>query len=172
MSTTSATVRALLARLSAQDIRLAVDGDRLSVNAPKGALTQALRADLLRHKGELIAHLRADLPSAPPGTGSALPALVPVRREPRMPLAHTQKRLWFLRQMDPTSSTYTVGCNFHMRGPLDVGALERALADLIKRHESLRMRFKAFEGTPWCEVVPEMPLPLQQVYSRYPRTAA
>lgn len=163
MSENPAAVQALLSRLSALDIRLGVDGERLSINAPKGALTDSLRADLLKLKGEVIAHLRAVETSETPRERRALPALAPVRREARMPLAHTQQRLWFLRQLDPTSSTYNVGCNFHMRGPLDVRSLERTLADLIQRHDSLRMRFMAFEGTPWCEVMPEMPLPLQHV---------
>ncbi|MBI5722126.1 MAG: amino acid adenylation domain-containing protein [Burkholderiales bacterium] len=152
--------QALLARLAALDVRLVLDGDRLSINAPKGALTEPLRAELVALKPEILAHLRAQ-GAVGAHQAAAVPALVPVPRQARMPLAHTQQRLWFLRQMDPASSTYNVACSFHMRGPLDVQALERTLSELVQRHESLRARFAASDGTPWCEVLPQMPLPLE-----------
>ena len=160
----------LLARLEALDVRLALDGERLTVNAPKGALTEPLRAELGARKPELIAHLRtrdateATVPrtTTRAATPKAVPDLVPVPRESRMPVAHTQQRLWFLRQMDPTSGTYNVGCAFHMRGPLDVAVFERTLAELVQRHESLRTQFVALDGTPWCVVEPEVRVPLRR----------
>ncbi|MBI4491367.1 MAG: hypothetical protein HY690_01050 [Chloroflexi bacterium] len=45
---------ALLERLSTADVRLRVDGEHLRVNAPKGALTPELKAELLAHKPELL----------------------------------------------------------------------------------------------------------------------
>jgi hypothetical protein len=42
------TTAELLERLRSLDIRLTLDGDRLGVNAPKGALTPALREELGR----------------------------------------------------------------------------------------------------------------------------
>jgi amino acid adenylation domain-containing protein len=47
-----------LARLRALDIRLSLDGERLNCNAPKGALSGDLRAELAARKPEIIALLR------------------------------------------------------------------------------------------------------------------
>ena len=143
-------IEELLARLGALDVRLTLDGDRLSVNAPKGALSADLRAELAISKEALKAHLRANLPQ--PRGPAAVPPLRPVPRLDSMPVAHSQQRLWFLRQMDPLSATYNLSTAFHMRGPLDVAAFERSFDVLVARHESLRTSFSAVDGAPRCSV--------------------
>jgi hypothetical protein len=47
-----------------------------------------------------------------------------------------------------------------MTGPLDVAALERALAGVVARHDTLRSRFEDVEGEPVVVVDPEMALRL------------
>lgn len=47
----------LLARVRAADIHLEAQGDRLVVDAPKGAVTPGLRTELTRHKPALLALL-------------------------------------------------------------------------------------------------------------------
>lgn len=61
--------QALLNALADYDIRVAVEGDHLLVNTPKGALTAALRAALIEHKTGLLAILRQN----GPGYGSPPP---------------------------------------------------------------------------------------------------
>lgn len=151
-------VRALIARLAALDVRLVLDGDKLSVNAPKGALDAALRAELGARKEALKAHLRAQ-----PGAAPALPPLVRVERQASMPVSHTQQRLWFLRRMDPGSSAYNVVSAVRLEGRLDAQAFERSFDDLVQRHESLRTRFFAIDGAPRCSVEPEAHLRLNFV---------
>jgi hypothetical protein len=51
------TVGALLSLTRARDIRLSADGDRLAIDAPEGALTPDVRAELVRHKLALVAWL-------------------------------------------------------------------------------------------------------------------
>jgi amino acid adenylation domain-containing protein len=141
----------LLARLKALDIRLALQGDRVTVSAPVGALTAELRAELASKKEELKAHLRAPISS-----GDAFSQ--PIERIPRLPLmpvSHTQQRLWFLKTMEPDNTAYNIPTATWMRGKLDVPALERSLNDLIARHESLRTRFVEVEGIPRAAIEPE-----------------
>jgi hypothetical protein len=130
------------------------------VNAPKGAITADLRAELAARKEDLKEHLRAHpAPAARP----AMPPLMPVQRLASMPVSHTQQRLWFLRQMDPGSSTYNVVNATRLIGPLDALALERAFDDVVQRHESLRMRFFALDGVPHCAVESEVRVPMQLI---------
>ena len=56
------TAQALLADLAACDVHLSVAGDKLRVNAPKGALTAKLRQTLSDHKPELLEALRQQTP--------------------------------------------------------------------------------------------------------------
>jgi amino acid adenylation domain-containing protein len=139
-------VQAILARLKSLDIRLALDGERLNVNAPKGALTPELRAELSVHKEEIKAHLRSAIGASLEESGSS--PITPVPRTPLMPVSHTQQRLWFLKQMDPQNSAYNIPASMWMRGRIDIPALERTLNDLIARHESLRTRFVEVDGSP------------------------
>ena len=53
------TTREFLRELRGRDIRVWVEGDRMRVNAPQGALTPELQADLQMRKLEVLAFLRA-----------------------------------------------------------------------------------------------------------------
>jgi len=56
------------------------------------------------------------------------------------PASFAQQRLWFLAQLDPASA-YMNSAGLHLRGPLDVGALERSVQEIVRRHEVLRTTF-------------------------------
>ncbi|MES1242795.1 MAG: condensation domain-containing protein, partial [Acidobacteriota bacterium] len=75
--------------------------------------------------------------------------------EPR-PLSFAQERLWFLGQFDPDSSFYNITSVLRFAGCLDVGALERSLAVIRRRHESLRTVFSATTAGPF-QIVTEPP---------------
>ncbi|HEV2148046.1 MAG TPA: amino acid adenylation domain-containing protein, partial [Longimicrobiaceae bacterium] len=85
------------------------------------------------------------------------PPLRPMRRRGALPLSFAQQRIWFLHQLDPGSPAYNMAFPLRMRGILDVGVLARALAEVVRRHESLRTRFHAVEGEPVQVVDPAEP---------------
>ncbi|MCC5667070.1 amino acid adenylation domain-containing protein [Nostoc sp. CHAB 5784] len=58
-----------------------------------------------------------------------------------IPLSFAQQRLWFIQQLEPTSSVYNVPCVLRLRGVLQVSALEKSLNELRRRHETLRTCF-------------------------------
>ncbi|MFD7660300.1 condensation domain-containing protein, partial [Actinosynnema sp. NPDC059797] len=69
------------------------------------------------------------------------------------PASSGQRRLWLVDQLLPASPVYNIGWRVGVDGPLDRGALERALNHLVARHEALRTRFAAEDGVP-VQVVP------------------
>src|SRR5690606_11172643 len=77
-----------------------------------------------------------------------LPVLLPQRRESILPLSYAQERLWFLDQLGLVGAAYNMPFVLRLRGALDVTALEHALSDLMRRHESLRTRFESIDGRP------------------------
>ncbi|GAA0988103.1 hypothetical protein GCM10009555_068920 [Acrocarpospora macrocephala] len=66
----------------------------------------------------------------------------------RLPLSADQERLWFLQQVDPADPTYHLSHTARLIGPLDVSALTCAFQEIVARHEALRARFPAVDGSP------------------------
>ncbi|HEX6371570.1 MAG TPA: non-ribosomal peptide synthase/polyketide synthase [Longimicrobium sp.] len=81
-----------------------------------------------------------------------LPPVVPVERTDAPPLSFAQERLWFLHQMEGASAAYNVPSALRLRGALDVAALERALGEVVRRHEALRTTFRQ-EGEAAVQVI-------------------
>jgi non-ribosomal peptide synthetase component F len=81
------------------------------------------------------------------------------------PLSFAQQRLWFLDQLEPGNTVYNLPFAVMLEGELDVPALRASLAEVVRRHESLRTRFLGFEGSPLQVVEPPLapealPLPV------------
>ena len=83
----------------------------------------------------------------------------------QFPLTFAQQRLWFLDQLEPGNTAYNIISALRMAGPLDTGAMERAVADLLRRHEPLRTVFRTAAGQPVQVVLPflEPRIPVEPV---------
>ncbi|HEV3049057.1 MAG TPA: condensation domain-containing protein, partial [Longimicrobium sp.] len=100
-------------------------------------------AELARRVEEMR---RAELPVLPP--------LVPTERTGPLPLSFAQERLWFLDRLEPGSATYNVLAAWRLGGTLDQAALERALGEIVRRHEALRTVVGEVDGSPVQVVAP------------------
>ncbi|MBW8810161.1 MAG: amino acid adenylation domain-containing protein, partial [Lysobacter sp.] len=69
------------------------------------------------------------------------PALQVLPRPERLELSHAQRTLWFMHQFEGPSATYHIPLAARLDGPLQIPALQAALNDLVRRHESLRTVF-------------------------------
>ena len=63
-------------------------------------------------------------------------------------LSYAQRSLWFMDRLTPGSSAYNVSGVFRLRGELNLPALEAALSEVLRRHETLRSRFPGAAGEP------------------------
>ncbi|WP_425502939.1 condensation domain-containing protein, partial [Pseudomonas karstica] len=72
---------------------------------------------------------------------STLPDILPASRDQDLPLSFAQQRLWFLALMEGANTAYNIPIGLRLRGQLHVDALQRALARIVARHETLRSRF-------------------------------
>jgi amino acid adenylation domain-containing protein len=89
---------------------------------------------------------RAELPVLPP--------VVPAGRTGALPLSLAQERLWFLDRLEPGSAVYNVPMARRLGGALDEAALERALGEIVRRHEALRTVFAEVGGSPVQVIAP------------------
>src|SRR5215216_131933 len=79
------------------------------------------------------------------------------------PTSFAQQRLWFLNQLEPDSPAYNIAFAIRLCGQLKVDALERSLNEIVRRHETLRTTFIAFDGRPAQVVAPSLEITLPVV---------
>ena len=131
----------LLSELRTRGVVITVEGDRLHCNSPKGVLTPEIRKELADHKSEILRLL---------GEPSQLRDVRVAPDVSEFPLSRSQRRLWFLNQMDPGNPVYNIAIALRLIGPLDRTSFEKALQTVVKRHDSLRTRFLERDGMPYA----------------------
>jgi amino acid adenylation domain-containing protein len=78
-----------------------------------------------------------------------------------LPLALAQQRLWFLDQLQPGNPFYNIPVAIRLEGHLNAEAMERSLAEIVRRHGSLRTVFSTVDGKPVPRVLAARPLELR-----------
>jgi amino acid adenylation domain-containing protein len=81
----------------------------------------------------------------------------------RFPVSFSQRRLWFLDQLAPGESTYHMPYAMWLDGPLDAGALQRAMDAMVARHAVLRTSIVAFDGVPEQVVADTGTVPIERI---------
>src|SRR4051794_20690527 len=85
------------------------------------------------------------------------------RPTPHAPASASQRRLWFLHQLEPDSPAYNITSAVRLLGAVDVAAMGRVLDEVVRRHEALRTTFAVGDDGGPVQVVAgprhvEMPL--------------
>ncbi len=77
------------------------------------------------------------------------------RRDPEVPcpLSFSQRRLWFMEQLEPGNAAYHIAVRWELRGALEPSALRAAFEAVVRRHEALRTVFRLEGGEPVQVVV-------------------
>ncbi|MDB9344758.1 amino acid adenylation domain-containing protein [Nodularia spumigena CS-586/05] len=76
------------------------------------------------------------------------PLLKPVSREKPLPLSFAQQRLWFIDQLEEENCVYNVSFFWQISGLLNISALEKAILEIVQRHEILRTSFSVVNESP------------------------
>jgi amino acid adenylation domain-containing protein len=126
-----------LSHIRTLDVALSLEGERLRYSAARGVLTPALRQELVARKEEIIAFLRM----AESATSVPTPHIEPISHNREKSLSFAQQRLWFLQQLEPDSVAYNVPIALRLHGRLNMPALEQAISEIVRRHETLRTTF-------------------------------
>ncbi|MDZ7399742.1 MAG: amino acid adenylation domain-containing protein [candidate division KSB1 bacterium] len=90
----------------------------------------------------------------------------PIQRIPRdqdLPLSFAQQRLWFLDQLEPNSPFYNIPSAMRLSGHLNKEALKRSIAEIVRRHETLRTTFKAVKGKPYQVIAEDFSVTINEI---------
>jgi len=71
---------------------------------------------------------------------------IPRANQTRAPLSVAQQQIWLFDQVTDAGALYNLSAAVRIKGPLERGALEAAIHELVRRHESLRTRFELDDG--------------------------
>jgi glycosyltransferase involved in cell wall biosynthesis len=88
------------------------------------------------------------------------PRIERVSRSGHLPLSFAQQRLWLISQLEPDSAAYHMFLPVLLKGPLDESILERAVNEIINRHEVLRTTFTVVDDQPVQVIATSRPLAL------------
>ncbi len=83
------------------------------------------------------------------------------------PLSFSQRRLWFLDQLEPGSAFYNFPLAVPFNAAVNAIVLERSVNEIVKRHEALRTVFASVAGEPVQIVMPDLTLPLAVIDLRH-----
>ena len=85
------------------------------------------------------------------------------RPTPDYPLTAEQEHLWLLHQVDPNVYYFNHTHAHRLKGELNVQAVERAINEMVRRHENFRTSLPEIDGKPRAVVAPELQIPLERV---------
>src|SRR2546421_12986916 len=83
----------------------------------------------------------------------------------RFPATLAQQALWYLDRLEPGDPAWNIAVRFRLRGPLNIPAFERAINEVVRRHEVLRTTFSFLDHAP-VQIVHQtaaIPLPVDDL---------
>ena len=137
-------------RVGAHDDFFALGGHSLLATRVVARMREALKVEI-----PLAAFFTSPTVAGLAGRSSASEAPpLERRRLEEAPLSFAQERLWFLDRLAPGLPVYNMPALLRLPGPVDEAALERALAEIARRHEVLRTVFPVSGDGPVQRVLP------------------
>ena len=129
-------------------------GPRLSIGAffagptIRGLATEVLRliATQVANSPPQLASLTIEDLARLARTSGADAERFPTADRDDLVLSWAQERLWFLDRLEPGKAIYIMPFCTAIQGPLSVDGLQRAVHDVARRHEPLRMVFPAVDA--------------------------
>jgi len=150
----------LINKFTKAGIKLAITEElQLKVSTSTGGMTAELKQLLIENKSLLINYLKEYSIS----NDSELPAITRSERKSPVPLSFSQRRLWFVDQLNQGSAEYNSLNYFVIDGEINEAGFKKALAQLLDRHEVLRTCFTTVGNDPVQVIREEYSLPLQIV---------
>jgi amino acid adenylation domain-containing protein/non-ribosomal peptide synthase protein (TIGR01720 family) len=123
--------------------------DSTTGTAPRAGLSDAKRA-------LLEARLK--------GTAKPVAPRNPIVRRgggPVLPMAYAQERMWFLDQMEPGTWYYNIPVAGFIDATVDIPTLERALTEIVRRHEAVRTTFRLIDDVPMQIINPPFEIKIE-----------
>jgi hypothetical protein len=74
-----------------------------------------------------------------------------------------QEHLWVLQQVDPNVYYFNHTHAYRLKGEFNATAMERAINEMVRRHENFRTTMPEVGGKPRAVVAPQLQIPVERV---------
>jgi len=146
----------LILDLARQDIKLFLEDGKLKIDFPNQQLDNSVLEKVKNNKTALIDYLSSHSMTYKYVT-------IPVSASaPYYELSSAQKRLYFLQEFAPESTSYNMAMGVYLGKSVDRSRIEGALSQLILRHDSLRTSFEKIDGEVFQKVHEEVSFELEE----------
>ena len=115
----------LIQKCNKEGIIFVVKNDKLSIKTEKKSVPNGVLAEIKKNKQQIISLFKNNF----------------------YPLSFSQERLWFIDQ-HKQNATYNIPLAVRILGGLDIWVLEKALFEIVSRHEVLRTNFVTINNDP------------------------
>ena len=132
----------LVDKLSKKGVSIKVEGDNLKIAFEGKNIEEALLNEIKENKSKLLQFLKK-YDRKPAKEFRNIPK---VASQDSYLLSKAQERMWILSQFEEANIAYNLPEIFSIKGQLDIGLMEKSLAQLVTRHEVLRTIFKKDEN--------------------------
>ena len=150
-------VTTILADLQQKGIMLSLDGGKLKVKAPKGAMTAETKHAIQSNRDQLIALIREATSTQVDVEKSKILA----RSADEPPAAsYNQIRLLNLTELDPKTGRYNIPSTFEIKGDLQFDLLQQSLEAVVHAHPILRTTFQKRDGVYRLTILDEITVDL------------
>ncbi len=122
--------------------------ERYEVDLP---IFNAFETPTVAHMARLLAQALAERQAGAPVRWTPI---TPVSRAGEIPLSYAQEAVWYLLQLAPDALAYNYQILARLHGQVDLGRVEQALSEIIRRHEIFRTTFPAVDGQPVQRIHP------------------
>ena len=140
--------------LRKRGIQLRIQQGTLRVRSVAGTIESSLVDEVSARKDELIVFL-GNLTEPADFESSSIPH---APKQGELALSSGQRRLWIADSLASGSATYCLPFAYEIEGPVERTVLERALTEIVRRHEILRTRFSDREAEPFQTILPAEPV--------------
>src|SRR5579864_4991480 len=99
------------------------------------------------------------------GAGTPGQSTAAINRRPSLdyPVTIEQEHLWLQHQVDPNVYYFNHTHAYLLKGEFNAAAMERAINEMVRRHENFRTSLPEVGGKPKAVVMPQLQLPLERV---------
>ena len=138
----------LITQINQAGAQIWVEEGQVHCRVPKGALSSEQVSALRQLKDEIVEVLTRVSDAKITRSDSG------VQKSPKVaPVTYLQEKVWrALGKGEISGAMFLASVALRLRGPLDIDALRRSLATVIRRHEALRTRIVEFYGNPTQQI--------------------